>query len=121
MVLLFKMIMTLFGVVLMLAGVIIIPLPGPFGVPIIIIGMIITLRASTMGKRVFLRMVSRHPKLLKPVRAMLRPNARIVARLWLIALHIERRWLPRKLWFLYRFRHRVKTLIGRRNHGQSAT
>ncbi|MDV6329796.1 hypothetical protein [Asticcacaulis sp. 201] len=107
--------MTLSGVVLMVLGVVIAPLPGPFGVPVMLLGLILLLRSSTWVKRQFMRQVHAHPKLLRPLRAMLRPGAKVVAMMWLHTLRIERRLLPQNRRFMYRFRHELKTILaGRR-------
>jgi hypothetical protein len=113
----FKLLMTVVGLVLMVIGVVITPLPGPFGVPVILLGLIILLRSSMWVKRLFMRLVKQHPKLLKPVRAMLRPGAKVVAMLWLQALRLERRVLRKDRRMLYRFRHDVKAILrNRRPH-----
>ena len=109
-----KLLMTLLGLGLMLLGVVITPLPGPFGVPIILVGLIILLRSSVWVKRLFVRLVQKYPKVLKPLRAMLRPGAKVVALLWLQALRIERRVLPARWRFMYRFRHDVRGLLRHR-------
>ncbi|MFT4075200.1 MAG: PGPGW domain-containing protein [Asticcacaulis sp.] len=110
----FKLLMTVLGLVLMAVGVVITPLPGPFGVPVILLGLIILLRSSMWVKRLFMRLVKRHPKLLKPLRAMLRPGAKVVAMLWLQALRLERRVLPKNRRMLYRFRHDLKMILRNR-------
>ena len=85
-----KLLMTALGVVLMAVGVVITPLPGPFGVPVMLLGLIILLRSSMWVKRRFMRLVRAHPKVLRPVRALLRPGAKVIALLWLHALRLER-------------------------------
>ena len=110
----FKLLMTVLGVLLMVVGVVITPLPGPFGVPVILLGLIILLRSSMWVKRLFIRLVRAHPKLLRPLRAMLRPGAKVVAMLWLQALRLERRILPKRRRFLYRFHHDVKRILRNR-------
>ncbi len=108
---LLKLLMTVAGASLMLVGIVVTPLPGPFGVPIILLGLILVLRGSTWVKRLFVRLVHKYPKLLKPVRALLRPGAKVVALLWMNALRMERRFLARRHRFLYRFRHELKSLL----------
>lgn len=110
----FKLLMTVLGVVLMAVGVVITPLPGPFGVPVILLGLIIVLRSSMWVKRLFVRLVRAHPRLLGPLRAMLRPGAKVIAMLWLQALRLERRILPKERRFLYRFHHDVKLILRNR-------
>ncbi len=109
-----KLLMTVLGVVLMAVGVVIMPLPGPFGVPVILLGLIILLRSSMWVKRRFMKLVRAHPKVLKPVRALLRPGAKVIAMMWLHTLRLERRLLPKKRRFMYRFRHDVKAILRNR-------
>ena len=111
---LLKLLMSVLGIILMAVGVVIMPLPGPFGVPVILLGLIILLRSSMWVKRRFVKLVQTHPKILRPLRAMLRPGAKIVAMLWLHALHLERRILPPHRRFMYRFRHDVKAILRNR-------
>ena len=78
------------------------------------LGLIILLRSSMWVKRLFVKLVHAHPKLLGPLRAMLRPGAKVVAMLWLQALRLERRVLPKERRFLYRFRHDLKAILRNR-------
>ncbi len=114
---LLKLLMTALGVVLMAVGVVIMPLPGPFGVPVILLGLIILLRSSMWVKRRFMKLVRAHPKVLRPVRALLRPGAKVIAMMWLHTLRVERRLLPKKRRFMYRFRHDVKAILRNRRPG----
>lgn len=116
-----KLIMMGLGILLMAVGVVVTPLPGPFGVPIIVVGLIILLRSSTSVKRQFVKLVKKYPRVLGPIRALLRPGAKIVALMWLNMLRCERVVLPRRARLLYRFRHRLKTLLGHRKHVNGAT
>jgi len=109
-----KLLMTALGVVLMAVGVVITPLPGPFGVPVMLLGLIILLRSSMWVKRRFMKLVRAHPKVLRPVRALLRPGAKIIALMWLHALRLERRLLPKHRRFMYRFRHDVRAILRNR-------
>lgn len=109
-----KLLMTALGVVLMAVGVVITPLPGPFGVPVMLLGLIILLRSSMWVKRRFMRLVRAHPKVLRPVRALLRPGAKVIALMWLHALRLERRLLPKHRRFMYRFRHDVRAILRNR-------
>jgi len=90
MALILKVVLTVLGILLMLAGVAISPLPGPMGLPVVVLGLIITLRASPWAKRRFVRLYSRHPKWFGPVRRLLRKRAKIAAILWMQMLRIER-------------------------------
>ena len=109
-----KLLMTVLGVVLMAVGVVVTPLPGPFGVPLFLLGLIILLRSSMWVKRLFMKLVIAHPKLLRPLRAMLRPGAKVIAMMWLHALRLERRLLPKHRRFMYRFRHDIRAILRNR-------
>ena len=109
-----KLLMSVAGVLLMVVGVVLTPLPGPFGVPVIQLGLIILLKSSMWVKRIFMRQVRKHPKLLKPVRALLRPGAKVIAMMWLHTLRLERRLLPKKRRFMYGFRHDIRTILRNR-------
>lgn len=76
------------GGILVVAGVIIAPLPGPFGLPISVLGLVVILRNSSSAKRGFIRLQRRHPKWLYPVRRMIRGHVASVV--WRQMLRIER-------------------------------
>jgi Putative transmembrane protein (PGPGW) len=78
----FKWLLSLLGIILMVLGVIISPLPGPMGLPVFIIGLIMTLRYSSVARRLFIRLKERHPKWVGPIRRMLRKRAKVVAIVW---------------------------------------
>lgn len=48
-------------------GVLIAPLPGPGGLPVVLLGGAILLRNSADARRLFVRMKRRHPRLFHPV------------------------------------------------------
>jgi len=48
-------------------GVLIVPLPGPGGLPVMLLGGAILLRNSADARRLFVRMKRRHPRLFHPV------------------------------------------------------
>lgn len=113
--LLVKMSMMLLGFMLMAFGVLIAPLPGPLGVPFFIGGLILVLRNSTWAKRQFIGLRRRYPKLLGPVRSLLRPGAKVVSLMWLSMLRTERHFLrQRKDRFLYRCRRTMQSWFGQR-------
>ncbi len=116
----FKLSMSLLGLLLMAAGVVITPLPGPFGVPIILLGLIVLLKSSTWVKRLFIRLGQKYPRAVKPLRALLRPGAKVVALMWLHSLRLERRILSPRFRFMYRFRHEMKLLLKQRRHRPAA-
>jgi hypothetical protein len=118
MALLLKLALMIGGAILIALGIVITPLPGPFGVPIILLGLAVLLRSSIWVKRQFVRLRAKHPKLLGPIRALLRPGAKILALLWLQALRAERAFMPKSMHGLYRLRPPPKGLFRRRPHAQ---
>ena len=48
------------GLIIFLLGIILFPLPGPFGIPTMMIGMTIMLKASNKVKRIVLRLAHRN-------------------------------------------------------------
>ncbi len=96
------------GVLTILLGIIIAPLPGPFGVPVMAVGLIIVLRNSYRAKRWFVRAVRRFPRL-APLRRVMRPGAPVGAMAWHQALKIERFFVQaRTSRFATRLRKRLK-------------
>jgi hypothetical protein len=109
-----KLLMTAGGVLLIALGVVITPLPGPFGVPVMLVGLVLVLRGSMWVKRLFVRLMLKYPHVLRPVRALLRPGARVLALLWLNALRIERRFVPQRFRRLHRWRRSLRVLLRQR-------
>jgi hypothetical protein len=62
----------LLGLLVVLAGIVIAPIPGPGGIPVITLGMVVILRHSRSAKRSFIRAQRRWPRALSPVRRLLR-------------------------------------------------
>lgn len=55
------------GWTIILVGFLMVPLPGPFGLPIMLVGGVIVLRNSDESKRLFVRMKRRFPRLFVPI------------------------------------------------------
>jgi len=82
------------GIMIMLFGLAIAPLPGPFGLPIAIIGLMIALRSSRFFKRIFLGLVRRYPKQLLPIRRLLKRRAPFFRIIYSQMLRMEKWALP---------------------------
>ena len=95
---------------IMLAGVLIAPLPGPMGLPVVAVGLIVVLRNSYKARRSFVRFQRAHPKMLYPVRRLLRRRPEILPVAWQMALRTERLFVPRR----YRVAVRGRRLFRRR-------
>lgn len=96
------------GVVIVLAGIAIAPLPGPGGVPVIVVGLMIILRNSFRARRVFVRVQRAHPKMVFPIRRLLRREPEVLPVAWQQMLRIEKLILPRRMRVARRMRHRMK-------------
>ena len=105
---LMRLLLTLLGAVIAVVGVLMAPLPGPFGVPVTVVGLMLVLRNSFWARRRFVRLQHRHPRWLFPLRRLLRKNPEILPVAWQQALRVERLLTPRKLRFLVRTRRKMR-------------
>jgi hypothetical protein len=87
-------VLALLGVLLVLAGILIAPLPGPGGLPVMVLGLMLILRNSFKARRHFVRFQRAHPKMVFPIRRLLRREPEVVAVAWQQMLRIERLLLP---------------------------
>jgi hypothetical protein len=94
----------LLGAVVVLIGILMAPLPGPLGIPVIVIGLMITLRNSFKARRQFVRFQIAHPKMVLPIRRLLRRDPQILRMIWEQLLRIERSTLRKDRRFLSRLR-----------------
>ncbi len=92
------------GSLIVVAGIAIAPLPGPGGIPVIVVGLMIVLRNSFKARRQFVRLHHAHPKVISPIRRLLRRDPQIIQMSWHQALKIERLLVPRNLRFAVRSR-----------------
>jgi hypothetical protein len=100
--------LVLLGLVIVLAGIVIAPLPGPFGLPIAMVGLMIVLRNSMWAKRRFIDAKRRWPNWVHPFRRLLRREPEIGPVAWQQALRTERLVMPRASRFLRRWRRKFK-------------
>lgn len=96
------------GGALVVGGILIAPLPGPGGLPMVVLGLMIVLHNSFRAKREFVKFSRAHPKLMFPIRRLLRRNPQVVMILWQQYLKVERLLLPRPLRFAVRVRRSVR-------------
>jgi hypothetical protein len=96
------------GGVIMLAGLILAPLPGHVGLPMLVVGLMIVLRNSFAAKRQFVRMQRAHPKMVFPIRRLMRREPEIVLVFWQQYLRAERLVLPRRIRFAIKARRSLK-------------
>ena len=100
--------MVLLGLLIILAGVLISPLPGPGGIPVIVVGLMIVLKNSFKARRQFVRLHRAHPRMISPIRRLLRRDPEFVALFYQQYLRVERLLLPRKMRFAVKFRRRIR-------------
>ena len=81
------------GVLVVILGILIAPLPGPGGIPVIALGLVLILRSSFWAKRQFIRAQYARPKYVYPFRRLLRKNPEIAPVFWQQALRAERLFL----------------------------
>jgi len=93
------------GLLLMAAGLPLALLPGHLGVPLLVIGLIMVLRTSMPARRRFIRLQRRHPKVVFPIRRLLRREPEVFPVAWQQILRMERTFLP-KSWRTAKFMRR---------------
>ena len=96
------------GGLIMLLGLVFAPLPGHVGLPLLVIGLMIVLRNSFAAKRQFVRMQRAHPKMVFPIRRLMRREPEIVQVFWQQYLRVERLVLPRRARFAVKARRGLK-------------
>jgi hypothetical protein len=65
------------------------------GVPLLVVGLIIVLRTSRQARRQFIGLQRRHPRIVSPIRRLLRRDPEVLAVIWQQMLRSERFFLPR--------------------------
>jgi hypothetical protein len=90
-----------FGSLLMAVGIPLALLPGHLGVPLLVVGLIIVLRTSMPARRKFIHLQRRHPKVVFPIRRLLRREPEVFPVAWQQVLRLERMALP-KSWRMAR-------------------
>ena len=93
---------------IVLAGIAVAPLPGPGGIPVIVVGLMLILRNSFKARRQFVRFQHAHPKMASPIRRLLRRDPEFLLMFWQQLLRIERLALPRRFRFLGRLRRALR-------------
>lgn len=83
------------GLVVVLLGILIAPLPGPGGIPVIAVGLMLILKSSFWAKRQFIRAQHARPKWVYPFRRLMRRKPEIAPVFWQQALRAEKVVLKR--------------------------
>ena len=95
-----------------LVGVVGTILPGHLGLPFLVIGLIVILRSSFQARRRFVDLQRRHPRLLFPVRRLLRREPEIIPVAWQQVLRVERMLIPPRYRLARRLRRGLKRQFG---------
>ncbi|HEX4740650.1 MAG TPA: hypothetical protein VH353_04895 [Caulobacteraceae bacterium] len=95
-----------------LVGVVGTLLPGHLGLPFLVVGLIVVLRSSFQARRRFVDLQRRHPRLLFPVRRLLRREPEIIPVAWQQLLRLERLLLPRRYRVAQRLRRGLRRQFG---------
>lgn len=103
-----RFLLVLLGVAICLAGVLIAPLPGPGGLPVIVVGLMVVLRNSFKARRHFVRFQRAHPKMIFPIRRLLRREPEVLQVAWQQTLRMERMVVPRRFRFAIRSRRYMR-------------
>ncbi len=102
------------GVLVILVGIIIAPLPGPGGIPVITLGLVIVLRNSYWAKRQFIKAQKAKPNWVYPFRRLMRKNPEIAPVFWQQALRVEKLVIrPRRRRPLPKLRRRIRCAVRR--------
>jgi hypothetical protein len=81
------------GVLVVILGLLIGPLPGPGGIPVVTLGLVLILRGSYKAKRLFIRAQYARPKWVYPFRRLLRKRPEFAPVFWQQALRAEKMML----------------------------
>ncbi|CAN5347349.1 hypothetical protein BH10PSE2_BH10PSE2_22100 [soil metagenome] len=77
------------GVLVVILGLLIGPLPGPGGIPVVALGLVLVMRGSYRAKRLFIRAQYARPKFVYPFRRLLRKKPEIAPVFWQQMLRAE--------------------------------
>jgi hypothetical protein len=91
------------GVLVVILGLLIGPLPGPGGIPVVALGLVLIMRGSYRAKRLFIRAQYARPKWVYPFRRLLRKRPEFAPVFWQQMLRAEKLVLrranrPLKVW-----------------------
>jgi len=92
------------GLLIIVAGVLISPLPGPGGIPVIVLGLMLVLRNSFWARKQFIKVQRAHPKIVFPIRRLLRREPEVFPVAWQQVLRMERLVLPSRYRMAVRWR-----------------
>ena len=103
-----RVILVTLGVLLVIGGIVIAPLPGPMGLPLTVVGLMLVLRNSFKARKQFVRFQHAHPRLVFPLRRLLRREPEVFPVAWQQTLRVERLVIPRRWRVAVRWRRSLK-------------
>ena len=101
------------GGFLTILGFVMAPLPGPLGLPVTLVGLMLVLRNSFQARRAFIKFQRKHPRILFPLRRLLRRDPEVIPLAYQQALRIEKMVMPHS-W--RRLKHWRRTYLRRKGH-----
>jgi hypothetical protein len=98
------------GLVIMLIGIPIALLPWLHivGALLVAVGLVMVLRNSFSARRTFIKAQRRHPKIVFPIRRLIRREPEVIPVFWQQTLRVEQLVLPRRWRFFARTRRSMK-------------
>ncbi|HEX5377251.1 MAG TPA: hypothetical protein VFW47_01680 [Phenylobacterium sp.] len=115
-----RFLLVMVGLAVMAVGLVTAPLPGHLGLPILVVGLMIVLRNSFKARRRFVRMQKAHPKMIFPLRRLLRREPEVVLVLWQQLLRVERLIPHPRFRVLVRLRRALRRYLKRMAHRAAA-
>lgn len=115
-----RFLLVMVGLAVMAVGLVTAPLPGHLGLPILVIGLMIVLRNSFKARRRFVRMQKAHPKMIFPLRRLLRREPEVVLVVWQQMLRVERLIPHPRFRVLVKARRGLRKMLKRRAHAAAA-
>lgn len=103
-----RFLLLMLGGAIMLVGLVTAPLPGHIGLPLLVVGLMIVLRNSFKARRRFITFQKAHPKMVFPIRRLMRREPEIVLVFWQQYLRMERLVLPRRARFAVKTRRHLR-------------
>lgn len=94
------------GLVIMIVSIPLALLPGHVGVIFFAVGLVIVLRNSFSARRHFIKVQRRHPKIVFPLRRLIRREPEVAPVFWQQTLRFEQLVVPRRWRFVRRVRVR---------------
>lgn len=103
-----RILLTILGAGIVVLGIVIAPLPGPMGLPVMVVGLMLILRNSFKARRQFVRFQQAHPRIVRPLRRLLRRDPAVILFFWEQVLRLERLLLPPRWRRAVLWRRRLK-------------